>query len=108
MILFKIIQNTDILNAADIDNLSGKVLKDGAEIIAEPLSEICNFSITFRAFSNACKFAKLKPTFKKCKKLNPSKYRPISLLPLISILLERVFHDQKNAFLKGNNLIYNY
>ena len=35
-------------------------------------------------------------------------YRPISLLPLISKVLERVIHDQTNAFLKGNNLLYNY
>ena len=72
-------------------------MKDGAEILAKPLSEICNLSFTSRAFPNACKVAKLKPN-----------YRPISLLPLISKVLERVIHDQTNAFLKGNNLLYNY
>ena len=72
------------------------------------LSEICNLSITSRTFPNACKVAKLKPIFKKGKKTDPSNYRPISLLPLISKVLERVIHDQTNAFLKGNNLIYNY
>ena len=30
------------------------------------------------------------------------------MLPLISKVLERVTHDQTNAFLKGNNLQYNY
>ena len=30
------------------------------------------------------------------------------MLPLISKVLERVIHDQTNAFLKGNNLLYNY
>ena len=106
--VFKIIQNIDISKAAGIDNLSGKFLKDGAEILAKPLSEICNLSITSRAFPNACKVAKLKPIFKKGKKTDPSNYRPISLLPLISKVLERVIHDQTNTFLKGNNLLYNY
>ena len=106
--VFKIIQNIDISKAAGIDNLSGKFLKDGAEILAKPLSEICNLSITSRTFPNACKVAKLKPIFKKGKKTDPSNYRPISLLPLISKVLERVIHDQTNAFLKGNNLLYNY
>ena len=64
----KIIQNLDISKAAVIDNLSGKFLKDEAEILAKPLSEICNLSITSRAFPNACKVAKLKPIFKKGKK----------------------------------------
>ena len=38
--IFKIIQNIDISKAAGIDNLSGSFLKDGAEILAKPLSEI--------------------------------------------------------------------
>ena len=40
--VFKIIQNIDISKAAGIDNLSGKFLKAGAEILAKPPSEICN------------------------------------------------------------------
>ena len=83
-------------------------MKDGAEILAKPLSEICNLSITSRTFPNACKVAKLKPIFKKGKKTDPSNYRPISLLPLISKVLEKVIHDETDAFLKGNNLLYNY
>ena len=106
--VFKITQNINISNAADINNLSGKFLEDGAEIIAKPLSEIFNLSITSTAFSNAYKVTKLKPTFKKSKKTDSSNYRHISLLPLILKLLERVFHDQTNAFLKENNLLYNY
>ena len=102
----KIIQNIDILKAAGIDNFSVKFLKD--EIIVKPLREICNLSITSRTFPNACKVAKLKPIFKKGKKTDPSNYRFISLLLLISKVLERVVHDQINAFLKGNNLLYNY
>ena len=38
--VFEIMQNIDILKAAGIDNLSAKLLKDGAEILAKPLSEI--------------------------------------------------------------------
>ena len=59
-------------------------------------------------FPNTCKVAKLKLTFKKGEKTDPSNCRPISLLLLISKVLEKVIHDQINAFLKGNNLLYNY
>ena len=51
---FKITQNIDIFKAGGTDNRSGKFLKDGAEILAKPLSEICNLSTTSRAFPNAC------------------------------------------------------
>ena len=40
--VFKIIENIDISKAAGIDNPSGKFLKDGVEILARTLSEICN------------------------------------------------------------------
>ena len=66
--VFKIMERIDTLKAAGIDNLSGKFLKDGVEILAKPLSEICNLSITSRTFPNACKVAKFKPIFKKGKK----------------------------------------
>ena len=82
--VFKTIKNINISKAAGINNISGKFLKDGAEILAKPLSEICNLSITSKAFPNACKVAKLKSIFKKGKKTDPPNYRPISLLPLIS------------------------
>ena len=42
-------------------------MKDGAEILAKSISEICNLSITSRIFSNARKAAVLKHLFKKGK-----------------------------------------
>ena len=87
---------------AGTDNLSGKFLKDGADILARTLSKIWNLSITYR------KVAKLWPIFRKGKKTDPFNYKPISLLLLISKILERVIQDKTNTFLKENNLLYNY
>ena len=33
--------------AAGIDNLSGKFLKDGANVLAKPISKLCNISINY-------------------------------------------------------------
>ena len=46
-----------------IDNLSGKFLKDGANILAKPIFELCNLSIKFSLFSTDCQIPKLKNTF---------------------------------------------
>ena len=70
--------------AAGIDNLSGKFLKDGAYVLAQPISQLCNLSIKLNAFPRSCKIAKFKPLFKKSSKTDPQNYRPISLLPLLS------------------------
>ena len=79
--------------AAGPDNLAGKFLKDGATFLAKPISQIGNLSIKYSIFSSDCKIAKLKPLFKNSKTA-PQNDRPISLLPLVSKIIEKVIHDQ--------------
>ena len=106
--VLKIMTNIESSEAAGVDKLSSMFLKDGANILAKPISTLCNLSISQGVFPNACKVAKLKPIFKKGKKTDPSNYRPISLLPSISKIIERVIHDQTNAFLSDEDILYNY
>ena len=67
--VFKIMENIEISKASGIDKLPGRFLKDDAKILSKPNSEICKLSISHGIFPNACKVAKLKPVFKKGKKL---------------------------------------
>ena len=67
-----------------------RFLKDGANILVKPIVKICNISISSGFFPNDCKIAKLKPLYKKGSKTNPQNFRPISLLPLISKVIERI------------------
>ena len=52
--------NIEISKATGIDKLPGRFLKDGAEILSKPISEICNLSISHGIFPNVCKVAKPK------------------------------------------------
>ena len=104
----KILKDMDTSKAAGIDNISGIFLKDGAAILATPISQLCNLSITSSSFPKDCKIAKLKPLYKKGRKTDPKNYRPISLLPLISKVLERVIHNQTQQYLIKNNILYNF
>ena len=94
--------------APGIDNISGKFLKDGANVLSLPIAQLCNLSIASSSFPKSCKVAKVKPLYKKGSKTNPQNYRPISLLPIISKIIERVVHDQTNSFLADNKLIYKF
>ena len=76
-------ENIEISKASGIDKLPGRFLKDGAKILSKPITEMYNLSISHGIFPNACKVAKLKPIFKKGKKVDPSNYRPLLSLPLI-------------------------
>ena len=106
--ILKILQKTETKKAPGIDKLTGKFLKDGAEIIAVHIAKLCNLSIKTSSFPNSCKIAKLKPLFKKGSKTDPKNYRPISLLPLVSKIFERVIHNQTQEFLNKNNILYKF
>ena len=104
--ILTILKNTNICKAAGLD--SGCFLKDGAEVLAKPITDLCNLSITSGKIPDSRKIAKLKPIYKKGSLTEASNYRPISLLPLISKVIEKVIHDQTRAFLNSRNLLYNY
>ena len=106
--ILKFLKNINEDKAAGIDNLSGKFLKDGAAVFAKPISQICNLSIKYSHFPMDCKIAKLKPLFKKGSRTARKNYRPISLLPLISKIIEKVIHDQTQKYLDDYNILYRY
>ena len=61
----------DTTKAAGIDDLSGRFLKDDADILNIPITQLCNLSIKFSQFPKDCKVAKLKPLYKKETKTDP-------------------------------------
>ena len=59
--VLKRILKIEMSKAVGIDKLSGRFLRDAAEILSRPICEICNLSITRGVFPDACKIEKLKP-----------------------------------------------
>ena len=77
------------------DGLPNEVLKALSPSIAHPLCLLFNLSFATGTFPAAWKSAIVTPIYKgKGSQTNPSNYRPISLLPSISKLCERVFYDK--------------
>ena len=48
--VLEVLQFIDISKAAGIDKISGRFLKDGANILAKPLAKICDISISSGLF----------------------------------------------------------
>ena len=67
--VLKIILKIEISKTAG--RLTGRFLRDAAEILSRPICEICNLSISRGVFTDACKIAKLKSIYKKGKKDRP-------------------------------------
>ena len=103
--VFKILKYFQESKAPDIDDLSGIFLKDGASLLATPITRIYNLSISSGRFPDPCKIAKLKSLFKKGSKSDPKNYRQISLLPLMSKVLEKIVDEQSLDFLEKHNIL---
>ena len=98
----------DVSKAPGIDEMPSRCLKDGAEMLANPISDIINLSIKLSTFPEKCKIAKLILLLKKGSKTDPKNYRPISLLPLLSKLIEKAIHIQTQEYLDKHGLLYKF
>ena len=91
--------------ASGVDKISSKIIKIAAPIISNPLTYIFNQSMTQCIFPNDWKVAKVTPIFKNGKRNLPGNYRPISVLPAISKIMERIMYTQLYNYLSENNLL---
>ena len=103
-----LLKSCNINKAAGIDNVFDRFLKDGADVLGISITQICNLSIRLFHFPKDCKVAKLKPLHKKGTKTDPKNFRPISLLPIVSKIFEKVIHEQTMEYLTANNILYKY
>ena len=71
--ILKLLKQLNPAKSAGIDNLTGKLLKEGAPVLASPITDLVNLSISLSLFPDDCKIAKLKPLYKKEAKTKPKK-----------------------------------
>ena len=103
--IISIITNLKNKNSSGHDEMSNKLLKSIKHEISKPLTVIINQTIVTGIFPNALKVAKVKPLHKKGEKSCLNNYRPISLLPTISKVFERVIYAQIYQYFKINDLL---
>ena len=65
------LQQTNANKAPGIDKLPGIFIKDGADLLAAPITQIINLSISTSTFPDSFKIAKLIALFKKGSKTEP-------------------------------------
>ena len=80
-------------------------LKIASPIIAFLLSLFFNHSISLGIFPNKLKLAKVIPVYKKGSADQLNNCRPISLLPSLSKIFERLLHKRKLSFFNCNNVL---
>lgn len=87
------------------DGMSSMVIKSIAKAIHDPLLFLINRSLSEGVFPDKLKKARVKPIHKSDDKLDVAKYRPISLLSIISKLFEKIMADQLRKFLCSEKIL---
>ena len=89
-----------------LDGFSNKLLKKVKTELAPVLTEICNQSIQQGIFPDLLKRAKVLPLYKKNEDFLFCNYRPVSLLPGVSKVFERILYNQMYEYFTKLKVFY--
>ena len=92
--------------SAGWDEISSHIVKKTYNNFLQPLTHIMNLSICSGVFPAQMKIARVIPLFKSGDSTLFSNYRPVSVLPLFSKILERLMYKRLLAFINEHNLLY--
>jgi hypothetical protein len=92
--------------STDVNDVNMFIVKKLCERIAQPLTHICNISFENGVFPNKMKISKIIPLFKAGSRQSFTNYRPVSLLPQFSKILEKLFNNRLVNFVEQNNVFY--
>ena len=101
----KAIDTLENKSSSGHDGISNKIVKLLKNEISKPLTVIINQMLKTGIFPDSFKTSKIVPLFKNGDHGLLTNYRPISLLPTISKVFERVIYDQMYLYFNNNNLL---
>ena len=91
-----------------MDQSPTKFLKEATDVSASPLVKMIHLLIKRFVFSEEHKIAELKPQLNKGPETDSKNYRPISLLPVKSQIIEKSIYYQLKDNIEKNGLLYKY
>ena len=98
VVMLKAIENLDISKSFPKDNIPTKIIMKNKDIFSKVLTNDIRICIENCIFPVNLKNADISPLFKKLDRLSKNNYRPVSILPTLSKLYEKILYIQ----------IYNY
>ena len=82
------------------------MLKVVADLIVIPLCHIINMSFATGIFPDILKIAKVLPLHKGGSTLDPTNFRPISLLSIFDKIIEKLMHKRLYELLEFHNILF--
>ena len=81
-------------SGAGWDDISPKIIKSTYNYLMKPMIHICNLSLMHGVFPNELKIARVIPLYKGGNRSHIVNYRPVSVLPIFSKVLERIMFNR--------------
>ena len=100
------IRNLNPNKASIVTSIPLRNLKENADICGPALHPIVNNAIHDCIFPDKLKLADIAPLHKKDDKTDKKNYRPISILPAVSKIFERIMQTQITSFINDNLYAY--
>ena len=91
--------------SSSLDGITAFMVKNCQDEISPVLRYLYNLSIKQRTFPSAWKISKVTPLFKAGSKDDCNNYRPISIIPTIGKIMERLIHHQCSEYLSKYEIL---
>ena len=90
------------------DDIHAKIIKCTYNLFMDPLTHVLNLSMLQGVVPNELKIARVIPLFKADNNMLISNYRPVSVLPVFSKILERLMYNRLYSFIIKHDVLYKY
>ena len=104
----EILKSLKVNKAAGVDKIPAKLIRDAEAELAPYINYLVNKSIKDNVVPAQWKVARVSPLYKAEDRLQTENYRPISVLPVLSKVIERVVHTQLSTHLDNINYLYSH
>ena len=105
-VIEKYIRKIDICKSSGILIISSKLMKDALPVLSVELTHIINESISQRSFPDKWALGLVTPIPKGGDPYDPNNWRPITILPIPSKIMERALHYQIINYFENNNYLH--
>ena len=95
-------------NTPGYDMIGSAVLKWCVDFISEPLSHVCNISLQVGIFRDEQKIANVIHLYRCVDPKLFNNYRPVSLLPSVSKVFERIMYNRFVSYLNEYKILFSY
>ena len=96
----KEIRNLNVKKLSTYSSIPASILKQRVDAYLPYLTDSINYSLRESTFPEELKHSEVIPVYKKLDPLKKGNYRPISLLPQVSKVFERIIYQQVNTYMK--------